>query len=404
MKNAPRYLLLVFAIVAVVVILAIWKKNERERALAELDSRYDAVVSITEDDFYLGCASDDLVDLVALAELASKVGEPTILDLTGASKLESFEGAGLFPKLRSLVAIDCPALVSADGVSSHPTLLEIVLTDSASFANAAAIREIPQLETLDFSGCLSLESVDVSSLSALKNLYLSRCRRLEALDVASAGELRQLYLDGCAALESIEGLGRLVNLTDLDVSNATGLRSLDGVDRLHELIVLDIRNVELDSFREMGGLPNLRVLRLGGQEGVETLEPFSGLAKLREIHLEACPNFESIEGLPATVSQYAGFTHCPKLTSMAGVEAATELEQLDLTGCVNLEDVSQVARLENLVQLSLVKCRRVTDIASIEDLEKLVIVMLGGSGVVPAAVEDLEPANEEIIFDFAVSE
>ncbi|MEM9018713.1 MAG: hypothetical protein AAGC68_17015, partial [Verrucomicrobiota bacterium] len=59
--------------------------------------------------------------------------------------------------------------------------------------------------------------------------------------------------------------------------------------------------------------------------------------------------------------------------------------------------------LSNLVQLSLVKCRQVNDISVIESMEKLIIVMLGGSGVVSAAVEELEPVNAEIIFDFTVS-
>ena len=83
---------------------------------------------------------------------------------------------------------------------------------------------------------------------------------------------------------------------------------------------------------------------------------------------------------------------------------ATNLEQLDLTGSSNLEGIEPVSELRNLVQLSLVKCRKVTDIKPVERLEALVIVMLGGSGVVPASVEKLEPENPDIIFDFAVAE
>jgi hypothetical protein len=40
----------------------------------------------------------------------------------------------------------------------------------------------------------------------------------------------------------------------------------------------------------------------------------------------------------------------------------------------------------------------------VEKLPKLRIVMLGGSGVVPVSVEGLPLANEELIFDFTISE
>ena len=168
--------------------------------------------------------------------------------------------------------------------------------------------------------------------------------------------------------------------------------------------MLDIRNVDIPDFSGVGKLPALRVLRMGGQDTIETLEPLSGLVGLKEIHLEACPNFRSLKGIPPSVSQYAGFTHCPKLESIAGIEACEGLEQLDVTGCRNLKSIDEVAKLTSLVQLSLVKCREVTDITPVVALEKLTIVMLGGSGVLPDSVEDLETANPDIIFDFAVGE
>src|SRR5690606_26830136 len=159
-----------------------------------------------------------------------------------------------------------------------------------------------------------------------------------------------------------------------------------GVERLGALVVLDIRNVDLDDFSGIATLPKLRVLRMGGQDAIGTLEPLSPLSSLRELHLEACPNLRSLRGIPSGLSQYAGFTHCPQILSLDGIEAAPALEQLDLTGCENLADIASVAKLEGLVQLSLVKCREVTGIGAVEKLPKLVIVLLGGSGVAPAAV------------------
>ncbi|MEM6278509.1 MAG: hypothetical protein AAF733_03450, partial [Verrucomicrobiota bacterium] len=286
MKDAARYLILAFAILAVIGVLIVWKKQDRAQAFEELKERFAADISLIEDDFAVGCSSDRLVDLVEFSAVLARAGEPTILDLTGAPNIESFVGIETLPTLRSLIAIDCPKLVSADGVEGHPGLREIVLTESRNFSDASALNGLPALETVDFSGCEELESVGLAELPALQNLYLSRCRKVSSLDVSSVSGLKQLYLDGCSELASLTGLSQLTQLTDLDVSNSA-LPSLAGIDGLSSLIVLDIRNLAIDDFSGIGELPALRVLRMGGNEYIENLVPFSGMEQLREIHLEA---------------------------------------------------------------------------------------------------------------------
>ncbi len=404
MKSAARFLVIVFGILVVIAILVIWKKQDRAEALKALKSDFAADVSFFENEFHVGCSHDRLVDLNEFANLLKRVGEPALLDLTGAMNLSSLQGTGKLAGLHTLIAIDCPKLISAEGLELHPTLEDLVFTESAALVDVTALQGLPNLRTLDLSGCKEVADLDVSSLIALENLYLSRCRKLKSLDVSALPQLRQLYLDGCAGLSQLKGLESLNQLTDLDVSNATSLPDLDGVGSLASLIVLDIRNVDLPDFEEIGSLPALRVLRMGGQDAIQTLEPFSGIETLKEIHLEACPNFRSIKGIPESVSQYAGFTHCPRLESLAGIEKAPGVEQLDLTGCENLHEVSAVEGLKNLCQLSFVKCRQVTDVSFVTALPELVIVALGGSGVVPASVEQWKPANEELIYDFEVSE
>ena len=404
MQKAVRVFVLLFSILVVIVILSLWKKAERKNAIAELETRFGAQISIQEKEFYLGCSSPELKDLKELASLVKRVGEPDILDLTGSPSLVTLAGVEDLPSLTSVVAIDCPSLVTVEGVSGLPALTQLAFTDSAQLTDVAVIRDLPNLVTLDLSGCVGITSLDLQGLPALENLYLSRCRQLKALDLSAFPGLRQLYTDGCAGLTTIDGLGALANLTDLDVSNASGLTGLPGVEKLAELIVLDLRNLEIEDLSGIARLPKLRVLRMGGQQKIETLEPLSSLASLRELHLEACPNLRSLKGIPTGVSQYAGFTYCPKLVSLEGIEAAGGLEHLDVTGCENLAEVGPVAKLSSLVQISLVKCRLVKAVPFVEKLPKLRIVMLGGSGVVPVSVEGLPLANEELIFDFTISE
>lgn len=404
MQQAARLLVIVFAILVVISVLVLWKHNDRKLAIEELEGRFGAQLSITPEEFYLGCSSPELKDLTELAQLVLRVGKPNILDLTGSPALVSLKGADRLPSLTSIVAIDCPALTSAEGVAGLPKLTQLHFTDSAGLTDTRAIQGLPELKSLDFSGCVALSSLELKDLPALENLYLSRCRSLKTLDVSAFPGLKQLYVDGCAGLAAISGLESLKSLTDLDASNATSLVGLPGVGSLSELIVLDIRNLDLKDFSGIASLPKLRVLRMGGQDAIETLEPFTGLATLRELHLEACPNLRSLRGIPPGVSQYAGFTYCPKLLSLEGIESSGALEHLDVTGSENLADVCAAAALASLVQVSFVKCRAVTAVPFVEKLPKLRIVMLGGSGVVPASVEGIKTANEEIIFDFAVAE
>lgn len=393
-------LLLVVALVAAIVVFN-WKGQDRADAYAELAARFDATFVDSGEQSYLACASDALVDLEELGLLMQRIGQPEILDLTGASRLRSFEGIQRFTRLRSLVAIDCPQLTSATGLAGHPTVQEVVCLDSASFGDATYIRDLPRLLTLDLSGCLALEQLDLASLPQLENLSLSRCHKLSSLQLGQLPRLRQLYLDGCASLRSLPGLDQLTRLTDLDISNLSSLESIAGIGKLVELIVLDLRNVPISDFTEVGHLPKIRILRLGGQEGLHDLAPFASLTSLKEIHLEACPDLRSLNGLPSSVSQYAGFTYCPELRSLAGLEVAQGLIQLDLTGNEHLSDLAALAKLPELAQLNLSQCTAVTDVAVVEGLEKLVIVMLGKSGVAPASVEGLKPKNKDLIFDFS---
>lgn len=404
MKSATRYLVIAAATIVAVVVLVLWQRADREAALEELRIHFNAQVVERDNEFFIGCDGEALVDLVEFASLVKRVGEPTVIDLTGAPNLQSLDGFEGLTSVVSLVVIDCPNLESVDGVSSHPNLAELIVMDATKLRDASPIRRLPSLVTLDLTGSIALEEFDLVGLSALENLYLSRCRKLTSLDVSSLALLKQLFLDGASRIQSVTGLERLDQLTDFDISNASSLVGLKGVSGLSSLIVLDIRNVDVPDFSEIGQLVSLRVLRMGGQDSITSMEALSGLSSLKEIHLEACPNLSSIKGIPSSVSQYAGFTHCPKLETLSGIEVCDGLEQLDVTGCRNLKEIKQVSQLRSLVQFSLVKCRQVTDIAPVAGLAELTVVMLGGSGILPDSIEDIEMANPEIIFDFAVGE
>ncbi len=409
MKNA-RLVLFVFAIFAVAGVLLIWQRGEQSSARADLQEVYQLRANQYGEETHFSLNSGKLKDLSRLADLTEKAKtneegvalDPHAIDLTGSGNLLSLAGATRFPQLESLIAIDCPQLASADGVAGSPSLTQVVLTHNIQLSDVSGIRDLPTLKTLDLTACERIETLDLDGVPNLENLYLSGCRRLKRLDLSAVPKLKMLHLDGCMALTEIVGLGSLQELTDLDVSNCQDLKHLDGLASLAELIVLDMRNIEIDDFSIVGSLPKLNVLRMGGQGELVSLEPFSQLAELSEIHLEACPNLESLAGLPVSVRQYAGFTHCHSLTNLDGIETGADLKEVDLTGCRNLTDISQLSSLKKLSQLALIGCRQVTDISVLEQCPELRIIALGNSGVTEDQVEALKKKMPEAIFDFSV--
>ncbi|MEQ1842326.1 MAG: hypothetical protein ABL994_18125, partial [Verrucomicrobiales bacterium] len=76
MQNAARIPVIIVSIVIVVLILVLWKKSDRKNALSELETRFGADVSITDEEFYLGCSSSSLIDLSDLATVALRAGNP----------------------------------------------------------------------------------------------------------------------------------------------------------------------------------------------------------------------------------------------------------------------------------------------------------------------------------------
>ncbi len=404
MRDYARLVVFVFAVAAFAVIFLLWKKNERQTAEKTLREVYQAEIVISEDNISVGCDSDRLKDLTEFTALLNKFTTPTVLDLTGCNNLESFRGAEGLTALQSIIAIDCPKLKSLEGISGLPELNEVILTDSAAVEDFSGLRDLPELSTIDASGCLALKEIPLQNLPNLTNLYVSRCRELTSVDLSNCSKLEQFYADGCAKMTSIVGLETLGQLTDLDVSNCSALETISGLDALKNLVVLDIRNVELKDFSEIGKMSELRIFRLGGQSSLKDLSVFSGMSGLTELHVEACANLESIENLPTGLTNYLGFTYCPKLTSIKGLGNSPGLQQLDLTGCETLTDVSDLSKMKELIQLNLTKCEQVTDINVIKDLENMGIVLLGGSGVIPASIKELKREMRGTIFDFLLAD
>ena len=431
MNRIARGILIIFAILAVATILIGWKKQDQKKARQILLNTYKVQVDKFGEDILLIANDPKVTSLEKIASLMRRAKtledgtplDPTILDVTGSANLVSMAGAWQFQNLKSIIAIDCPKLKTMDGVTGLQQLNELNIAHNATLADVSAIRGLKSLVTINLTDSPALKELNIEGLPKLKNLYLTSCSGLQSLDVQPFPELRQLYLDSCRKLNHLVGLGSLSNLTDLDMSNCHSLEQINGLEQLKSLVVFDIRNIELADFSVLGGLPELEMLRLGGQANITNLKPFEKLQNLQEIHIEACPNFNSLEGMPKSLSRYAGFVNCPNLTSVKGVSNASEnLTQLDLTGCTNLQDIAEIKTLAELIFVSFASCRKIKNIDQLVDNKNLKIIRLGGSGVTSASIGSViktgpkkggmmlkSPLNksfspEVTVFDFSISE
>lgn len=396
-SNVARVVLFSFAIVAVAAILVTHSKQDskqnRENAIRELKSYKLEIDQIDEKEIHIRASSDKIVSLDRLTELMVLAQEldgvplkPTILDLTDCPKIQSFDGAWRLRELRSIIAIDCEGLQSLRGIAGLPDLVELVLQENAALTDLSALRNLSSLVTIDLTNSHMFKSLPLQGLPSLENLYLSGCRSVETLNVTELTELRQLFLDSCSSLTALKGIDQLKNLTDLDVSNCDGIgEDLRALPALESLEVFDMRNVEMPDFSLIGKLSTLKSLRLGGQSGFETMEPFSDLKNLEEIYFEACPGLTTLKGMPA-VKRRVSFVRCENLRTLFGLGHSTEVEMFDASGCINLADIDDLKRLKKLKQLNFSNCEKVRDISQLVENPELLIILLGRSGVTPSSV------------------
>lgn len=390
----------------VVLTLLVWRSKQSEAARRRLRAEFGAEIepSPVGRGWTAVFTEFGQAELSEVAKLLARSGPVTVLDLSGSETLERLAGVELLAELTTVIAAECPKLVDAQALASLPRLEEAIFPGSPGLADAGLPENLPGLKSLDLSDG-GIRSLSTAGLPALEYLFLSRCEKLTALDVSGSPGLRQIAVDGCRALPEIGGLGKTPQLTDLNVSSCHALKRLPGIGALDSLAMLDLRNVlDLENFGAIGELKGLNVLRLGGQSDFEDLTPFGGLEELGEMQIEGSAVLASLKGMPPNLREYAGFYHCTKLTTLAGIEAAKDLQHLDLTGCVALTDVSALARLTSLESVNLSGCRGVTDISMVRGLPGIGIVQLGGSGVSPASIADLIKAMPDTIFDFSTPE
>ena len=126
---------------------------------------------------------------------------------------------------------------------SAVTLRQSIIRLTMVLSSTKPLAELTNLESLNLSGCNSLQNVDgLANCTKLTSLNLSGCNSLQNVDgLANLTNLTSLDLEFCASLRNVDGLAKLSNLTELRLYISKSLQNVDGLANLTKLTSLDLR-------------------------------------------------------------------------------------------------------------------------------------------------------------------
>jgi len=306
-------------------------------------------------------------------------------------------GAYAFRHCTSLLNINIPAAVESIGTEAFLRCDNLTITIAANSrleTIQAGALAFGNQKSLDLSGLRFLRSIDLGrnlrdeiyeSYSSLETLNLSGCISLQTINLSNLPALENADLSGCTNITSVSA----INLSALEHINLTGCTSLTGANinfsgstALTKVILRpNIGNIPASAFT---GCTSMNTLYFVGSQTSVSLN-LSALTWLKKIDLSACTaltvlgngaftsnTFIETVILPASLTTingntFQGWTSLKTLPVMPGIQsisssafqgctslyydAETDTACLDLSGYTNLVSIGDNAFM-NCTQLT----------------------------------------------------
>ncbi|XP_034675714.1 disease resistance protein RPV1-like isoform X2 [Vitis riparia] len=289
----------------------------------------------------------------------------------------------------------------------------IDLSDSQQLIELPNFSNMPYLEELILSGCVSLESLpgDIHQLKLLLILDCSGCSKLTSFPKINCniGKLEQLSLDETAIKELPSSIELLEGLRDLYLGNCKNLEGLpNSICNLRFLVVLSLEGCsKLDRLPEdLERMPCLEFLSLNSLSC--QLPSLSGLSLLRELYLDQCnltPGVIKSDNCLNALKELSlrncnlngGVFHC--------IFHLSSLEVLNLSRCNpeeggTLSDILVgISQLSNLRALDLSHCKKLSQIPELPSSLRLLDMHSSvGTSLPPmhSLVNCLKSANQDL--------
>ncbi|RWR79784.1 putative disease resistance protein RGA1 [Cinnamomum micranthum f. kanehirae] len=196
-----------------------------------------------------------------------------------------------FSRLKELQLIDCSML---NRFPDLPTLTSLLIRNSMELC---AIPSLPSLRDLDLNGCNESVLADLSHLTSLSSISISGFPVLKSLPeglLQSLTTLKHLHIGDLSELKYFskeDGLGDLVMLERLVISNCPQLTSLPDVGRL--VMLRSFRINKLDSLKFLPNklccLTSLQNLEIRSCRQLHSLPEDALPPALQRLHIHSCP-------------------------------------------------------------------------------------------------------------------
>ncbi|CAN1751416.1 Disease resistance protein L6 [Linum perenne] len=353
---------------------------------------------------------------VSLANL-TKLQRLTIKKCTQLAEVMSVER---LETLRSLSMEDCtsitklPANLKTLEISGCTGLTEVMgfgrleLLTELNMSGCSSVKELPDLSclrnivSLDISKCNQLKEVrGIESLELLEQLVMSNCSWIKKLpDLSGCKKLCRLNIGGCVQLAEVSGnLSALANLRELDISGCTGFPEIQGLGdliMLETLVISDAQNlINIDGLES---LSHLNDLKLQGCLVLEKLPiSLANLTKLQELSIHKCTQLAEVTSLERLEDlRSLSMTDCTSITKFPDLSALTNLRKLDIRECNQLKEVTGIESWEQLEYLFMTNCTSIKNLPDLSGCKKMKWLDIRGC-VQLAEVSGIDKLNAIIV-------
>lgn len=226
------------------------------------------------------------------------------------------------------------------------------LTIQSSVVDLSPLRQLVRVRgTLAIlGGPPSLAGLE--GLTQVQNLQLESIAALSLQPLSGLQRVRRLTVRGSVPQGNLNGLGGIINLRDLSLSDSS-LPSLAGLAVPQSMFSIAIDNSTISDVSVLAGVSQIdQSLLLYNVRGLTTLDAFSALASLRQLILTSNPDLVQIDGL-ANLSQVdsIGIEDHPRLERLPDFGSIRFAEGIAILNNAVLRNVPRFAQLERVTQL-----------------------------------------------------
>ena len=296
------------------------------------------------------------VDITGTLIITDSAGLTPITDLSVLSTIKTISG--------DLVVRATDRLTSLDGLNNLQEIKgDITIENNRSLFQINALANVT-----DFSDPV----ITVSENFILRNLEgLNQVEEAESVIISR--NRRFVSLDG---LQNLKRVNRWLTL-----SSNESLTNLDALSGLEYVGDFGLFGGTLYDFSGLSGLHRVDTLRVRGQDQINDLSDFAGIAHMGHLDIASNRNLESLQGLTnlQTNPQTIGISGNNALTNLRGLEFISSGEGIRIGGNENLTSLTGLDNLEELRELVIASNPRLNDLTALIKLEKVNYLLISGN-------------------------